>query len=157
MKKVIYMHKFPDGMIYIGQSCNFKLRWGNGKPYGQKAMKDAIEKCGWENVEHIILEENVDEKDANERENYYIGKYESYKNGIGYNTLYNNKYYPKYNYIRNKAKKGEKRNKSITIRLCEKDYNYFLERATIRSMKIEKYIYMKLKEEITHLRIVDEL
>lgn len=157
MKKVIYMHKFPDGLIYIGQTCNFQLRWGNGKPYGQKAMKDAIEKCGWENVEHIILEENVDEKDADERENYYIGKYQSYKNGIGYNTVYKNKYYPKYNYIRNNKGNTKKKYRTICIKLYEEDYNYFLYKAMLHNLKISKYIYMKLMEEKTHLRIVDEL
>lgn len=158
MKKVIYMHKFPNGMIYIGQANNYKNRWRDGKGYDQKVMKEAIEKYGWENIEHIILEDNVDEKDSDERENYYIGKYESYKNGVGYNTRYKNKVYPKHNYYeKHKIPIEKRKNKLIKIKLYEKDYNFFLEKATKLNMKVEKYIYIKLMEEITNVRILDML
>lgn len=157
MKKVIYMHKFPNGMIYIGQACNYKWRWREGKGYEQKAMKDAIEKYGWDNIEHIILEENVDEKDSDERENYYIGKYESYKNEKGYNTRYENKVYPKYKYNKYKVPEEERKTKLIKIKLCEKDYNFFLAKAERLNIKVEKYIYIKLMEEITRVRIIDML
>ncbi len=147
MKKYIYMHKFPNGKIYIGQTSNCEKRWKNGNCYDQKAMKDAVQKYGWENVEHIILEDNVDEEIADEIENYYIGKYMSYKNDIGYNTVYNGKYYPKYKYPTNKGIIKKRRTKTIKINLYEEDYEYFEKEASKYYMGIQKYIYLKLMEE----------
>lgn len=149
MAKIIYMHKFPNGKIYIGQTNNSEKRWNKGTAYEQKAMKKAINKYGWENVEHIILEENVEEQNANERENYYIRKYESYKDDVGYNVLYNNKCYRK---IPTKTNIYPQKNKEIKIKLCEEDYNYFKDEALKHHMNMEKYIYLKLIEEKTKIR-----
>lgn len=77
-----------NNKIYIGQSVNIKTRWGNHV----RASKDKNNRCynyplycafrryGIENFDFEILEEvmpdNLDEKEI-----YYIGKYDSYRNG----------------------------------------------------------------------------
>ncbi len=85
-KFVIYMHKNKtNGKIQIGQTCQDpRDRWDNG--WGQKTQHpffDDIQKQGWkEGFEHIILEEDLTQEEANERETYYIKEYNSlYPNG----------------------------------------------------------------------------
>lgn len=155
MKKCVYMHKFPNGKIYIGQTNNCKRRWEEGRNYQQKAMKEAIKKYGWNNVEHIILEDNIDVEKIDERENYYIGKYKSYKNEIGYNTVYNNKYYKKYKYSYNQKIKLQKKNKIIKITLYNDDYDYFEKEASKYYMKVEDYIYIKLMEQKNNITFLE--
>lgn len=53
---VVYCHTTPDGMQYIGTTCNVKNRWipalykKNDTPF-----KDAIERFGWENITHEVI------------------------------------------------------------------------------------------------------
>ena len=59
----IYQHKFPNGKSYIGKTSRpLQIRWGlNGNNYrkDQPLMHSAIKKHGWDNIDHIILEENL--------------------------------------------------------------------------------------------------
>ena len=94
MKKThcIYMHKNKiNGKIYVGQTFqdNPNARWQNGHGYIKqpKFFSDII-KYGWINFEHIILEENLTQQEANERENFWIQYFDSCKNG--YNTISEN-------------------------------------------------------------------
>lgn len=88
---IIYMHKNKiNGKIYIGQTCKSpEERWGtNGAKYKcQPKFYIDIEKYGWDNFEHIILEKNLTQKEANEKEKYYISKYNSRNENYGYNIL----------------------------------------------------------------------
>ena len=80
----IYMHKNKiNGKIYIGQTCQIpEKRWKEGEGYkGSIQFYSAIKKYGWENFEHIILEENLTLEEANKKEAYYIQFYDSYRNG----------------------------------------------------------------------------
>ena len=85
----IYMHKNKiNGKVYIGQTyTDLKQRFGNGKYYsGCPKFYNAIKKYGWNNFDHILLEENIaTEKEANEKEIYYIDKYNSTDSAFGYN------------------------------------------------------------------------
>lgn len=68
----IYMHKNKiNNKIYIGQtkqSLNSRFKNGNGYQSCPLFFR-AIKKYGWENFEHIILEENISSLEvANERE-----------------------------------------------------------------------------------------
>lgn len=77
-----------NNKVYIGQTCQKpEHRWGaNGNGYReQQKFYNAIQKYGWNNFEHIILEECDNEKEALNRESYYIQKYDSINNG--YNIL----------------------------------------------------------------------
>lgn len=155
MKKCIYMHIFPNDKKYIGQTNNPELRWkNNGKMYQQKALKEAIEKYGWENIKHIIIEEDISESEINNKENYYIKKYETYKNEKGYNTIYNNKYYPKCEYNRVKTKTSEKK-KYIKFGLEESYYKIIKEKADKYYMKVDDYIKLKIIEQISGIKIFE--
>lgn len=70
----VYRHVSPNGKSYIGitkQDVDRRFQDGNGYKT-QPAFWRAIKKYGWENFSHEILEENLTEKEASEREDYYI-------------------------------------------------------------------------------------
>lgn len=73
---------------YIGQTTlNPARRWGaHGEGYkGCILFYNAIQKYGWENFEHIILEQNIPQSKLNEREQFWIKQYKSYDDHFGYN------------------------------------------------------------------------
>lgn len=85
------MHIFPNDKKYIGIAKYERLhkRWGsNGCGYinnRQPIIERAINKYGWENIEHKILEKNLTKEESKKREKYYIKKYDTF--GInGYNS-----------------------------------------------------------------------
>ena len=89
-KYTIYMHKNKiNNKIYVGQTCQtLQERWGS-KGSGYKTctkFKNAINKYGWDNFEHIIIEEVYSPEEADEREKYWINYYNSVENG--YNLSY---------------------------------------------------------------------
>lgn len=72
--------------VYIGQTNNISTRW---KPSAYKnctKFYNAIQKYGWDNFDHIILESNLTLQEANEKEAYYIELYNSINDG--YNLSY---------------------------------------------------------------------
>lgn len=74
---------------YIEQTCrNPKIRWRNGFGYkNQSVIGKAIDKYGWENFSHTILETVKTQEEANEREKYYIVFYDTLAcNFNGYNV-----------------------------------------------------------------------
>lgn len=88
-KYCVYIHKNKiNSKAYIGITKRpVKQRWQNGKGYcRQPKFYNAIIKYGWDNFEHIILEENIlNEEEALKKESYYIKLYNSIENG--YNVL----------------------------------------------------------------------
>lgn len=86
----IYMHRNKvNGKIYIGQTKQ-KLndRWKNGQGYKkQPYFYRAIQKYGWDNFEHIVIEEKLTLEQANEREQYWISYYQSNTKEKGYNLV----------------------------------------------------------------------
>ena len=87
----IYMHKNKiNGKAYIGQTYReLHERFGcNGSRYdGCPVFYKAILKYGWDNFEHILLEENISsQNEANEKEKYYIALYNSTDRKYGYNV-----------------------------------------------------------------------
>ena len=81
------MHKCPNGKVYIGiTSRRPKARWvcGNGYIKNEHFYR-AIQKYGWENIEHIIVEQNLPKKDAAELEIKLIKEYKSNDYKFGYN------------------------------------------------------------------------
>lgn len=83
-KYIVYMHKLKiDGRVYIGQTCySLKGRAGsNGNRYkGCPKFWNAIQKYGWENFEHIILDSDLTLNEANKLEREYIEKFNSIEN-----------------------------------------------------------------------------
>ena len=91
----IYKHTNKiNGKVYIGQTCNDtdpNKRWQNGKGYSPLyPFGKAIDKYGWHNFVHEVIEENIPTvEEANEREIYWISYYHSYvkdPNCNGYNA-----------------------------------------------------------------------
>ena len=83
----IYMHIFPSGKIYVGLTKqDVKTRWGkNGSGYKKnKQMYAEIQECGWDNIQHVILERNISREEASRLEKEYIKKFQSQL--YGYNN-----------------------------------------------------------------------
>lgn len=92
----VYMHRFPNRKVYIGQTCKKpENRWGkNGKgyllknqdgSYKQSLIANAINKYGWKDVEHIILFDNLDENDVDRIEQICILLFRANDRKYGYN------------------------------------------------------------------------
>ena len=86
----IYEHITPSGKRYIGiTSIKPEKRWGNGIGYNPKnPFGEAIEKYGWDNIQHNVLFNDLTEKEAKWLENYLICYYRTYvgfKDCKGYN------------------------------------------------------------------------
>ena len=69
-KYKVYMHISPIGKKYIGiTKQSLKKRFDNGRGYkGCFRFKKAIDKYGWENIEHILLKDNLTEEEAKKME-----------------------------------------------------------------------------------------
>jgi group I intron endonuclease len=86
-KWCVYKHEAPNGKVYIGiTSQSTSRRWRtNGEGYyqdTQKKFRNAINKYGWDNFKHEIIEDNISSlEEANARERYWISFYDSYHNG----------------------------------------------------------------------------
>lgn len=88
-KWCVYIHKNKvNGKVYIGKTCKKpERRWARGKGYSaQPKFHDDIIKYGWDNFEHIIIAEGLDEPKAKDMEVSLIAKYESTNKEKGYNT-----------------------------------------------------------------------
>lgn len=85
---LVYRHIAPNGKSYIGiTKQNADRRFQNGYGYkSQIVFWRAIQKYGWDSFKHEILEENLTEKQAGIKEDYYIKKiYKSFSPN-GYNV-----------------------------------------------------------------------
>ena len=85
----IYMHKNKiNNKIYIGQTCQSpQQRWKNGHGYKTCTyFNAAIQKYGWDNFEHIILEQKeMTKEEADQKEIFYIKYYDTQNPQKGYN------------------------------------------------------------------------
>ena len=79
----VYCHTFPNGKKYIGiTKTSIDKRWRYGAGYNtQPKIARAIAKYGWKNITHEVLAVGLDRDKANEMEQYYIAKYDTYNNG----------------------------------------------------------------------------
>ena len=83
----IYKHTSPSGKSYIGQTNNIRLRKNSHKcTNGCRAFASAINKYGWDNFIHEILEEGLSLDEANIREPYWIEFYKTLSPN-GYNLM----------------------------------------------------------------------
>lgn len=86
---IIYAHKNKiNNKVYIGQTKQvLNNRWRNGEGYkGSIIFYNAIKKYGWDNFEHLILEDNLETReDADKREKYWIQVFNSRDRRYGYN------------------------------------------------------------------------
>lgn len=86
-KYIVYMHKFPDGKKYVGMTgVSLSERWRGGQGYRGTPVFDAIQKAGWDNVEHYVLFKDLDRDSAKYAESYYIKSRHTYLPKYGYNV-----------------------------------------------------------------------
>lgn len=66
----VYVHTFPNGKQYVGiTSQRPERRWRKGKGYSSnKRLTNAINKYGWENIEHKILFTGLTAEEAEKAE-----------------------------------------------------------------------------------------
>ena len=86
----IYEHITPSGKRYIGiTSQKPEKRWLNGNHYKKgTAFRCAIDKYGWNDIQHNIVSTDLTEKEAKWLENYLICYYRTFvgfKDSKGYN------------------------------------------------------------------------
>jgi group I intron endonuclease len=121
----VYMHKNKiNGKVYIGITKQEpKKRWNNGKGYNEQYFKRAIEKYGFDNFEHLILYENLTQKEAEQKEIELIAYYKSNQRKFGYNIDNGGKtigtHSEKTKLKISNAHKGKKRSKELTKKLIE--------------------------------------
>ena len=86
----VYKHISPSGKVYIGitsQSAN--KRWQNGKGYKRNPhFWYAIQKYGWENFNHEVLESGLSRESACEKEKKYIKELHATDSRFGYNMTF---------------------------------------------------------------------
>lgn len=89
MIHTIYAHiNKINNKVYIGQTIQEpEKRWKKGKAYKPCTLfYAAIQKYGWDNFDHVILEQNeMSQQEADEKEQYYINQYDSLNPKKGYN------------------------------------------------------------------------
>lgn len=128
----VYMHVVPkeiSGYVfdkrYIGiTSRKPEDRWGkDGENYQRQIFWNAIQKYGWNNIQHIILYEGLSKEDASRKEVELIEKYETRLGEKGYNAskggetegrFGQNAYHPVYCVELNRAFKNAKIASDIT-------------------------------------------
>ena len=88
MSYCVYKHTFPNNKIYIGITGNKpEHRWRSGWGYNnQPLMANAINKYGWNNIEHEILYDGLTKEEAERLEFNLIAEYQSNKREFGYNV-----------------------------------------------------------------------
>ena len=108
----IYMHKNKtNNKVYIGQTVqSLSARWKNGEGYiDSPKFYKAIQKYGWDNFEHIILEQHIKTtEEADEKERFWIQYYNSVKNG--YNISDGGSNHPKGKEFGKRISEGQKKN-----------------------------------------------
>ena len=84
MSWTVYEHITPSGKRYIGiTSKKPEKRWKNGRGYRKNTpFGFAIEKYGWNDIQHNILFNDLTEKEAKWLENYLICYYWTF---VGFN------------------------------------------------------------------------
>ena len=90
----VYIHTVPKELSgyewdkrYIGiTSLDVNKRWGlSGGGYKDQMFYNAIQKYGWDNIRHEIIETNLSQEEANKKEIELIAYYNSNNKLYGYN------------------------------------------------------------------------
>lgn len=100
--------------IYIGITCQKPTqRWRGGKGYKIGAFKNAIDKYGWNNFEHIILFEHLSKEEACLKEQELIKQYNTMDNNYGYNLCEGGNLTLGYHHTKNSKLKMSKSKKGM--------------------------------------------
>lgn len=84
---IVYKHTSPIGKCYIGlTSQGMERRANSGKGYrGSSVFYKAIQKYGWDNFTHEVLESGLSFDEACQKEREYIRRFRSLSTENGYN------------------------------------------------------------------------
>ena len=84
----VYKHTSPAGKVYIGITGQRpETRWGRGRYYTHSPhFNAAIEKYGWDNIQHEILATGLSKQEAELMEVRLIAEYKSTDPRYGYNA-----------------------------------------------------------------------
>lgn len=83
----LYVHITPNGKRYYGITKQKpRQRWGRGSGYKGQVFYNAVQKYGWDNIQHEILFDGLTEHEAKELEQYMIQWYDTTNKKYGYNT-----------------------------------------------------------------------
>lgn len=160
MKKnyYVYKHTFPNGKVYIGiTSLKPEHRWNNGKgylkktkdnKYDQPLMAYAINKYGWDNVEHEILFKGLSKKDAELKEVELISQYKSDNREFGYNLEKGGNVHGHNNIVFSETKEVE-----LVLRSGEITHNNILK--VINSMVSYNFIVKNMSDEDSYNNIIE--
>lgn len=87
MNYIVYKHTSPSGKSYVGLTCQtMDRRARGGRGYVEcTAFYNAIQKYGWDNFTHEILETGLTFDQACKKEQHYITIFDSLTSGNGYN------------------------------------------------------------------------
>lgn len=98
----VYQHLFPNGKSYIGITCQKpEMRWRKGKGYAETTfVYRAIQKYGWNNIQHLILFTDLSKKEAEQKEQELIQLLDTTNPQKGYNLTYGGEGVLKYDYDR---------------------------------------------------------
>lgn len=83
----VYKHTCPNGKVYIGITSMEPIkRWQGGSKYKHSVyFYSAIQKYGWDNMNHEVLFTNLSRKEAEEKEIELIKSHKSNDRRYGYN------------------------------------------------------------------------
>ena len=83
----VYVHTTPSGKMYVGITKQKpEYRWGrNGIKYKTQVFYRAIEKYGWDNIDHEIIAEHLTKEEAENFEIKLIDKLHTTDPKYGYN------------------------------------------------------------------------
>lgn len=83
----VYRHIAPNGKMYVGiTSQKPEKRWNGGRGYGYNTyFAHAIQKYGWDNFEHEIIEEHLTKEQAELKEVELIKRWDLTNRDRGYN------------------------------------------------------------------------
>lgn len=85
----LYVHVVHEetDRYYVGVTKNtLAQRWERGRGYPGSRFHTAIEKHGWDNIDHVVLIETLSEEDAYEFEKQTIKELDSASEDHGYNV-----------------------------------------------------------------------
>lgn len=78
----VYVHIFPNHKAYVGLTKQkIEKRWQQGIGYKKQPVYDAINYYGWDNIEHIIIQEHLTKEEAQELEKQTIKDFDSIEHG----------------------------------------------------------------------------
>lgn len=86
-KWCVYVHISPSNKYYVGITSQKPTnRWRSGKGYrSNRYFSNAIEKYGWENIQHEVVASNLTETEAKNFEKILIQKLRANNAEFGYN------------------------------------------------------------------------